>query len=1655
MVSTKIKIKNKKIKQNNIKKSKLHIQKHKKNTILNRKNANRNSKKTKILSGGSGLFKKFGFGKKATVPVPEVKTSPPKNITHFWLKEWPDHAAIVDTVKLKEFIKNVDDIYDDIEKNTNKNTVIHCSAGVGRSGTFFVILKFCLERQKNLSEILRNQNGKKLNGTAEIVLTEDEKQDPKTSKITKEDIKNAIIYTRLRRPNTVQSIEQYKMILDLFKPDDVYDVTDDTEDKKIERIKPDWIEINQNFDSFGYTISIKDNCKEKNRYGNILPYDNNIVSLKINKDFFDDSDDCNDYINASYLNKPVDNCPVEQKLCDKIIGFDGVIISTQAPKVNTIKYFMKMLYNKDISRIIMIGNLEEEKDGNIIIKINHYIDDGGFTNPEFYTNKIKNELELSVTTEGEYTLKLKTEVPITPPTAIETSEETPSTVTVTPSLPESFSKDKNIYSVRNVIFDNDIVFNALNNCIDNLDWTQYISSIYAPDKLGSKDKYVYEKDINTHKFNDKNKKQIQSSKSDKKYNIYKIINNEIIKYGYHEPLLIYIHDDKTITDMNPTENSIYYGSYINDKEYKKFYPHLNKPHNDIIKFNDDKEIPTYGIYNFISINYNNNGNNDEIKPYMNKLNTFFSNYKQNTNLPRNILFIYNFDGVFTKTKLFSDINTKENLQNFNLNVKQQLEKYFGDPNIREKQKEFFKNTIETFKKPEVQQNLPIQTPSDVPFTLELKPQGYSSPIPKVKIIIRTYHSVFDTILKCINIFDWAQYIDVIYAYKSYDKSSTKKLYRYINDNNNHFLYNNLYNYDYSDSLINEIKLYGDNEPFLIEINLNGMPLEPSYIEYGNYKIIHRHASVGMSARSYFHRTLSQNINYYNDDEIPTNINFNNLKLNLSVFDDNSKNKIYIKKLQKFLDNYKTNPKLPKKILIQYNFNNVLTKKNMYSDFKNNPELLDKFNNTLNSNDNKKIEEELHEYFEPSDIRNEQKTIFKYMKKLFEIDTIGLKVEDDLTRKPLGYKVTEIPASEENIKRAKLEAEKEEEEAKNYKPPPKETPISELVSASTETPQNNKYSVKFVINDAQVPFNKIKLYLDNLEWIEYIDSIYAPISKETSNNVFLYDKNNSNEFIQPKIKTISGDKNKDFKDDTTKFKSISYELDKDRDRDKKDKDKNYKQPFLIYIDDQNSLNAFPSNKNTIIYGNFNYMKKITDYKTTPITNSKKINIIDNSTDSISTTDPFNCISIQYEYNDESNKNTKPYMKQLKDFLKNYKTYSGFPKKVVIIYDFNKTLSRKDLNGKDEFNESYIGEKEIRDEQKDFFKEIKEYFNDETIESETSETLVPDPVLESTSSTSSSSVPVPAPVNNNNPTVKIIINSKNAFDTIYDKFMITNGMQKNYIDVIYAYKNYKKNSTGGKKFHKYKSDNNFEFDEINYESLDKNINNEIKLSNQEYKNLPFYINIIDNTITNTKKNIYYGKYEYNDKKGNITISDTIEQIEDEIKIKDGNNYLKIYISNNDDIKNIKKLEEFLKKYKTNSTLPKNILVFYDFNIFLKSKNLFEQFQNSNLLLTEFNNDSSRFFESSIIIDQQKKFLNFMKTVFNPDSSTLAKPNSKSAKPSAKRNPNPNLNPNPKESEEVLETAASNLISAATEEEEVVPSPKPKKYKPVSVTNFFYCY
>ncbi len=258
----------------------------------------------------------------------------PTEITHMWFRAWPDQGVPENMDLFNEFINIIKEQI--IEKKGE--TLIHCSAGVGRTGVVYIVLfllfqDYQYDEYSQLADI--NSQLSKLNtGTNSNLLQsiKEQIQEFKNTKTKLENLENTIfdniiLAKKHRHPFTVQTIEQYNFICKYFgikEPTKTYD-----------------------FDKLKDTIIQEDIVgldKCNNRYKNILP-SNRVILEKSNN-----VNPCINYINASQM----------IPFTDKKNNTEYNIITASCPTPSTYQQFYKMLLKKNVKTIIMVTGIEEK-----------------------------------------------------------------------------------------------------------------------------------------------------------------------------------------------------------------------------------------------------------------------------------------------------------------------------------------------------------------------------------------------------------------------------------------------------------------------------------------------------------------------------------------------------------------------------------------------------------------------------------------------------------------------------------------------------------------------------------------------------------------------------------------------------------------------------------------------------------------------------------------------------------------------------------------------------------------------------------------------------------------------------------------------------------------------------------------------------------------------------------------------------------------------------------------------------------------------------------------------------------------------------------------------------------------------------------------------
>ncbi len=248
-------------------------------------------------------------------------------LLHYWFKTWPDQGVPYPNL----YVNYIQEIYSDIIQNGG-TTLIHCSAGIGRTGIIYITLLLMIRNKFSIRLI---------DGYNLCMLGSYKRVRP----ITAEEIEHLIIEARTHvRPRLIQTIEQYQFLCDVFGAKTTPDLTKNIWDRIV--ILPNGLSTSKQI-----VASASDN-KDKNRYRDILPYDSNYYHKEDIP-----------YVNASLSN---------------IDGYDFIL--TQCPKPNTFDDFWKMVKYENVKRIIMVTGLIEGREGRTLKCDKYFKLDGANTN---------------------------------------------------------------------------------------------------------------------------------------------------------------------------------------------------------------------------------------------------------------------------------------------------------------------------------------------------------------------------------------------------------------------------------------------------------------------------------------------------------------------------------------------------------------------------------------------------------------------------------------------------------------------------------------------------------------------------------------------------------------------------------------------------------------------------------------------------------------------------------------------------------------------------------------------------------------------------------------------------------------------------------------------------------------------------------------------------------------------------------------------------------------------------------------------------------------------------------------------------------------------------------------------------------------------------
>ncbi|XP_063446685.1 uncharacterized protein LOC134726180 [Mytilus trossulus] len=241
-----------------------------------------------------------------------------RRVHHFHFIQWPDHG-VPDSIKLVDFYRAVTNISCD----QPGPLLVHCSAGIGRTGTFIAINSL-YEHGKSVGYI---------------------------------DVKEYVQIMRKNRMNMIQTFEQYEAVFETLQelftvPNTSIQVNDfcsyvqEQENTKVPQNQKTYRlefqrlqSLRPSYSSEHFTSSILDDNMSKNAVNSILPHDDfrpYLMSFGKHK--------------SNYINAVI------------IPGYSvhGNFLVTQCPLKETVVDFWTMVYDHDSSIVVLLDTLNED-----------------------------------------------------------------------------------------------------------------------------------------------------------------------------------------------------------------------------------------------------------------------------------------------------------------------------------------------------------------------------------------------------------------------------------------------------------------------------------------------------------------------------------------------------------------------------------------------------------------------------------------------------------------------------------------------------------------------------------------------------------------------------------------------------------------------------------------------------------------------------------------------------------------------------------------------------------------------------------------------------------------------------------------------------------------------------------------------------------------------------------------------------------------------------------------------------------------------------------------------------------------------------------------------------------------------------------------------
>ncbi|KAI6646629.1 Receptor-type tyrosine-protein phosphatase F-like [Oopsacas minuta] len=258
----------------------------------------------------------------------QVRTeSVTRQVTQFHFVAWPDHGVPLFPIAMIQFVKLVRAFINQTEDGTNAPTLVHCSAGVGRTGTFIcldVILQQLAAVEKSV-DIWKETSRLRI------------KRNYMIQEYLQYEFVHQAINEHIQFGDTECSAADFpKMVAHL------HEVTDENPYKVgMSRLEIEFRKLQLRVIQTQHSHAKLNENAGKNRFINTMPFDSNRVKLNPLPGIVG-----SDYINGSYIDS------------DKT---HWAFIATQGPLKSTMEDFCRMLIEHNSNVIIMLSENTEDK----------------------------------------------------------------------------------------------------------------------------------------------------------------------------------------------------------------------------------------------------------------------------------------------------------------------------------------------------------------------------------------------------------------------------------------------------------------------------------------------------------------------------------------------------------------------------------------------------------------------------------------------------------------------------------------------------------------------------------------------------------------------------------------------------------------------------------------------------------------------------------------------------------------------------------------------------------------------------------------------------------------------------------------------------------------------------------------------------------------------------------------------------------------------------------------------------------------------------------------------------------------------------------------------------------------------------------------------